>query len=68
MVVKKKTTLTDLSHPGEGNISGMPEGHIFKFGTKVHLDLRMNRLDFNSHCVTITLVITQILTERVQRG
>lgn len=67
-MVKEKTRLTDLSHPGEGNISGMPEGHFFKFGTKVHLDLRMNRLDFNSHCDTITLVITQILTEGVQIG
>lgn len=67
-MAKEKTTPTDLSHPGEGNISGTPEGHFFKIGTKVHLDLRMNRLDFNSHCGTITLVITQILTERVQRG
>lgn len=67
-VVKEKTTVTHVSHPGEGNIPGMPGGHFSEFGTKVHMNLRTSRLDFNSLCVTITLVITQILTERVQRG
>lgn len=67
-LVKEKTAVTRVSHPGEGNISGMPGGYFSEFGTKVHMNLRTSRLDFNSLCVTITLVITQILTERVQRG
>lgn len=67
-VVKEKTTVTHVSHPGEGNIPGMPGGHFSEFGTKVQMNLRTSRLDFNGLCVTITLVITQILTERVQRG
>lgn len=67
-VVKQETTVTRVSHSGEGNISGMPGGYFFEFGTKVHMNLETSRLDFNSLCVTITLVITQILTETVQGG